>query len=229
MDWEFWVPLIFNFAGLVLAYKQLRLMQPQAQHSATSWPTVKRYWPVMACFIFMMGSWLPYYAATTNNQAHVGTVAPTYQGRILTKWGTGPDRTCEASLNGQLLMKHKDDYGVVVACGFKNSTIDRLEDTEISVSSVFTIWPGAIEISIPLSQQMSKAFNDRVDHANKQAKDSGNKTAQLNASIWFEVILLPRTVNTLDIHKLADVARLGGQIPSLGIIKPFPLAPKDGQ
>lgn len=108
-------------------------------------------------------------------------------------------------------MKYKDakeTFGVSVVCGFKNQEIDKLENTDISVSSVFTIRPGPIEISTRFSQQMAKTWHDRVEHSNKQAKDLRQEYAHLKTSVWFELILLPKSVNPLDIHM--DFPRFSG-------------------
>jgi hypothetical protein len=124
-------------------------------------------------------------------------------------WGTQPPTTqCTAAINGSQLMQWKEEYHVVLVCGFGDPTKDRLEDARITISRPFTVSDGAISISAPYSSAM-------IDGLRETAAPVFKATPKANAVeiyLWFRIALIRKDSDLSNIHRLSDVARNGGQL-----------------
>lgn len=131
---------------------------------------------------------------------------------LVKAWGNnGP--LCTALIDTVPLWKVRDKYRYAVACGIVDGTVDRHEDSRISVSALFNIRNGPVMINFPHRPAMAEALQKDHDERLKAFKPPPKGSAAVtNANIWYEVLLLPPSINTADIHRLTDVARYGGRV-----------------
>lgn len=201
MDWTFWLPLTVNFIGLLLTYVQIRMMKQQMSKVKNRPSNLKVYWPVFLMLLFMVGVWIPY-VATAKPKAN----------RIIVAWGV--PGACGGVINTVPLMPYNDGFGVAMICGVENHGIDRVEDQRITVTPVFTITGGDLPIQTAYSKGMADAIQEFRDRVLKDISPAMREQASANitVSLWHQVVLLPKNVNTADIHKVSDVKRNGGKL-----------------
>ncbi len=102
----------------------------------------------------------------------------------------------------------------MLVCGVANPAKDKYEDRSISISQPFTIVEGRIEIDLPYTAEMIKASEEYVaDHAKSSHPSRGGApNLPLLGSFWNEWVLIPKSVNVMDIKKLSDVDAYKGKI-----------------
>jgi hypothetical protein len=151
-------------------------------------------------------------AANADLTRSVTTNAPT-RASALVSWGGDAPRRCQAQLDRSALMEYARTYEVAVACGARLANLDRFTDPGITLSEKYTLADGStITISVPASPTMASALLNFV--RSEQAKLPLERRPQMrvNLSMWYEVLLIPKTVSIGDIRTLADLARLGGMV-----------------
>jgi hypothetical protein len=125
---------------------------------------------------------------------------------LFTLWGGGPTSSCTSMVDGTQLKEWQSDYSVVIFCGVSDPTLDRLEDTRITMSRPFHIVPSSISVSAPFSPAMVEGFRSEVAPmfaANPQATGMSN-------FLWYQAAVIPKTCDPSNIHRLSDVGRNGG-------------------
>ena len=132
------------------------------------------------------------------------------------KWGFDIHRGCEATVERNNLREFAREYDVAVMCGFSAATVDRYEDTNVTLSRAVPLNPGEITFLTPVSKEMS-AFGDSELRKALEALQASSPTLVLkggvaNFPVWFELVLIPKGATATNIHKLSDVTRLGGKM-----------------
>ena len=130
---------------------------------------------------------------------------------VITEWGGGALGGCRARVNGEALQKFARDYDVLLVCGVVRDGIDRLADTGITISNRFTIDSRQFLIEMNTSAPMIKAILDLATTVPKPQTLPG-QTLQVNVTVWYEVVLIPRDLNVALVHNLSDVERLNGKL-----------------
>ncbi len=119
------------------------------------------------------------------------TSTPPVISQTLTSWGR--DRAgCVGQVQGSALGRWRGDYDVYLACGVVDPTVDKFNESNISISQPFKIESTPISIAVPYSPDMR------------------NQMQQGMPPLWFEIVLLPKHVNVGDVRKLSDIKSLGG-------------------
>lgn len=155
-------------------------------------------------------------AAITWEVAHRVTQSSTVhtvEGPIILGWGSdGP--FCAGVLDGSRLFNFRDKYAVALACALEDETLDKYENTKITVSLPFTIHSGPIPITVAHRPAMAEEIKKRSEQAWKQLRLPKGTPGVNIGRTWYEVILLPKGTDTADIRKLSDVRRHGGKVLS---------------
>jgi len=128
---------------------------------------------------------------------------------LIFAWGTdGP--LCKAGVNLAPLWKLRDKYGVAIACGLDDGTVDRSEDKRITISALFNIQNGALMMNAPYRPAMAQAVQKQIEEERKQ-RNLGSD-AYVTTKTWYELIVLPKSTDPSNIHQLSDVRRYGGRV-----------------
>lgn len=123
---------------------------------------------------------------------------------------------CNALVDVAQLISYKDKYSVVLVCGLPDSTIDRLEDTRITVTKPFSIRLGdPVVMSAPYSESMLIEMKARFDQQLRGLSLKKGETVTFLFSKWSEIVLVPTGTNMSAIQRLSDIPRVGGKILSL--------------
>jgi hypothetical protein len=115
--------------------------------------------------------------------------------RVLLEWGAHGSPDCYAVLDSSRLLTFKKKYDVGLICGYADSSTDKLTNTSISVSQLFTIVPGRITISAKASDGMMARIHPGT-----------------TMTRWHEAVLLPKGFDMTKIMTLNDVMKAGGKI-----------------
>lgn len=199
MDWDykFWVTLIVSLYAAYLATKQVKLMQQQSGMPPKN--RLASYWPILIMFLLFLGVWAPYFLFP--NQP---------VNRTQTTIGMGPD-SCDAEIDTTFFLKYREDYKIALVCGVANEAKDKYEDRSISISQPFTIVEGRIKIHVPYTPEMIRTSREYVaDYGKSSHPEKPN--LPLLGSFWNEWILIPKSVNVIDIKKLSDIDTYKGKI-----------------
>jgi len=134
-------------------------------------------------------------------------------GVLLTVYATGSvpnvilsyartDAGCQAAVDTSRLTSFKNDFRLVIACGIGDPAIDQFEETNISISSPFTINPGGTIILAPYSSTMEATLKAR---------------GQNPTVLWFYAVLVPKDVDLSKISHLSEIQKQGGKIVAPGL------------
>jgi hypothetical protein len=126
----------------------------------------------------------------------------------ITTWRGGQLLACMVTVNGASLMAFRRDYRVVMLCGTGRDDRDRLSDRAITVSDAFAIDPHDFVIEEAVSGPMRVLLADLAAKASRPTPDPGRLHEE---ALWYELALLPESVNPLAVDTVADVERLGGR------------------
>lgn len=129
--------------------------------------------------------------------------------QVLGKWGGGVEM-CDATIIGSRLSTWDNKYRVALVCGFQDPKIDCLDDTRITVSRLFRIKSTPIFITADYSKAMTDGIKVMTDEMVKGAPKGSQMTVHWGN--WYQVVVVPDTLETSDIHRLSDVTRLGGAL-----------------
>ncbi len=150
---------------------------------------------------------------------------PFLRGQLIIGSGSGPNVTSN-TLNGAALADFRREYKVALVCGLRDDSVDKFEDTRISTSAAFTITANEMEVLIPYQAPMLDVLNASLVRTVEQIEAQRTKPGfrhkrkpkhlLLNYQIttWTETVLLPKSVDPVNIHKLSDVRIHGGKILS---------------
>ena len=115
-------------------------------------------------------------------------------------WGRAPD-SYYAFVNSHALLEYKDTFKFMLILSVPYSDVDRMTDTRIAKSKMFTITGDTIMIGIPITQL------PRV------SAPSGKKIGDtFDATIMYNIVVLPKNNSEDLIKSLADVGNSGGKI-----------------
>lgn len=149
-------------------------------------------------------------------EARDSPATPLSDGISFAGWGTTEDRHgCTALLDVSKMPRGlRDEFEVAVACGFVDPTIDRLKDSRITISRLFTP-VNAITISMAFSKAMADGLKADQELALEKVPvpPRGSTTnVQLTNLIWMIPVLLPKGFDTSQIRTLRDIQTHGGKI-----------------
>jgi hypothetical protein len=111
----------------------------------------------------------------------------------LPQWGDSPPNIIYGVTPGTDMGAAKGQYHFVLVARIDNPTVDQNEDTTIVKSVAYNIKNESTMLAIPVSQEFLKQVSP----------------ARI---VYVSLLLLPGTVQPAQIHKLADVEKLGGGI-----------------
>jgi hypothetical protein len=135
---------------------------------------------------------------------------------LFTHWDTD-GTACNATINGSKIIDRQDKYRVALICGFLDPTVDYLNDSRITITKGMNIHGGFIVFSADYSEEMADglAANIRKSQAKKPPLPSPLPPGfgiETRWSTWYAAVLLPKDVDTSEIHSLSDVTERGGTI-----------------
>lgn len=137
-------------------------------------------------------------------------------GRALIVWGTNAGSDCEGTIDGTQLSKWSAVYRVALVCGIQDLSIDRLQDTRITITRFFGIETYSMPVVAPYTEEMR---NIVIEHARLRLanlKPAKGKAISFQDVSWYQLILLPTDADSSSIHCLADVTRSGGILLDTG-------------
>jgi hypothetical protein len=117
---------------------------------------------------------------------------------VISGWGPAPGG-CTAAVQMNKLTTFRDTYKVALVCGIIDRARDMMEDDRVTISSLFTIVPGAIQIQAQHKADLVAFFSAP------------------NQQMWFEAILLPEGTDIARITRLSDVKKYKGKILHEGL------------
>jgi hypothetical protein len=152
--------------------------------------------------------------ATTGTVSSVASTGDE-TGLLIVGWGPTQDGSgCSAVVNAaKLPMAFKDKFDIALVCGYANPTVDRLKDTRISVSSLFTPQE-VLQITLPFSDAMTDfiAKDEQTTIEKLQPRPTKGTVLAVQHVVWFKAILVPKGMDRTNIQKLSDVLASGGKI-----------------
>ena len=93
----------------------------------------------------------------------------------------------------KLPAEFKDKYDIALVCGFNDPNVDKLKDTRISLSAMFTP-----QVPLQISQPFTKNMADALASEQRAALEklnprlaTGTPVGVMNF-IWFKLVLLPK-------------------------------------
>jgi hypothetical protein len=162
-DYTFWVPLggtlLSIIAGGTGAYYQWKgvqlqqLAQPPAKGKAKAikerekvlLPKWYRLWlPHVVMLVLVIALWVPWLARPNAVE----------RPPIIHAWGAPNVMTCSMQIDASVLVKKFGKDNVAIICGISDATIDKWEDTRITVSNPYSIRPEILSIVTPTSASM---------------------------------------------------------------------------
>jgi hypothetical protein len=198
MDYKFWITFSINLAGVLLVWRQLRIMKREVP-ALPSPRSAKRlkveqqlarklYVPVFVMVGLVLLSWLPYVIAPRQAIA-----TPVVMG-----W-TGAENGCVAVVDTSSMVRVKDRDRLFLACSILDPTVDPMEDNRIAISKPFNITGGAVQISILYGPS-----------------DPIVKVAKVGSQTKITAFLLPKSEDGSVVRRLSDIAKAGGEVVDFG-------------
>lgn len=165
----------------------------------------KRYWPLLAMILVMIGTWASRWYSPTVAERGLFISYSTQGG------SANLPKTCDATFDGAALESYQHDFKAALVCGIGDPTIDPFKNTAIAVSQPFSIQQGPMTVSTPFSNAMA---NHVAAHLTSAVTGiSKGSMATESFELWFQVIVMPNSgCDIADIHELADVTRCGGRL-----------------
>ena len=171
LDWG-WIVIIFS--GIVWAFF--------APRTVTDKTKVNAGLAVAAAVLAFMGGIL----ITTQSRASVPN--------ILTAWGSS-FQDCGGQVDTTKLVGFKNKYHLVMVCGVSNPRVDPYEDTQIAITTPFTITGQLTTMDTGIGK-MSEILD---------AVPVGT-----GVSVWHSIALLPMSVEASEIKRVSDFEKRGG-------------------
>jgi hypothetical protein len=195
---------------IIIALMIVEMIRTERHNAAVERGEVRQrrpYWPWIVMALLAVVMWIPVYLTYTGTQQQ----SKTKGADILVNWGTGADNGwCQGIVDGAQLAGYQDKYRIALVCGMSDPTIDRISDTRITISQLFTIQPQLIGITAPFSQTMSDAVKKNLEQAIKTRMPPAGGIVTVSWYPWYQVVLLPVGADPSDIHRLSDVSHYGG-------------------
>jgi len=151
---------------------------------------------------------------------------------VVAAWGPALNG-CQILVDTSRLGTFRDKYYLVGICGLTDATIDKLQQTGITISKSFTITPGGVTIFAPYSPEMARTVNQGVMPTAVPATTSSGAPPPSGAgagtgsgmvlapgsavtvpSMWYQPVLVPKDADLSKITTLSDVKKQGGKILS---------------
>jgi hypothetical protein len=145
---------------------------------------------------------------------------------IIQQWSATPTG-CVGLIDAAKLKQFSTKYNVALFCGIGDAAVDKITDNTVAISAPFTIVPGAIVI-----EAKGKGFADKLQPPQLQPQTSPPpqppsppllppqaQLVQVQQTVWFEAVIIPKNVDMSAIHNLADVKRYGGKIMREGLFE----------
>jgi len=134
------------------------------------------------------------------------TLAPE---RAITSWKGGELSACTVTLKGADLADYVPEYNVVMVCGVGRGDRDRLTDRAVTVSDATAIQPNDFEIEEAVSGPMRVLLAELVDR--NRPRRPPDWEYRHEEALWYELVLLPKSVDALAVATMADLERFGGR------------------
>ena len=125
---------------------------------------------------------------------------------MIQSYGAGAPEQCHAAISGARLATFAERFSAVLICGITRPNTDRLTDTSITVSNPFSIEPVFV-IGVPSSPSMKGVLARFPRPVNIP------RGARLSMQLvtWYEIALVPKGLDLVAVHSLADIERVGGK------------------
>ncbi len=127
----------------------------------------------------------------------------------ITSWKGGQSQTCTVTVNGASLADDVPMYNVVMVCGVGRGDRDRLTDRAITVSDATVIQPRDFVIEEAVSGPMRVLLEELAGRDRSSSPPDAQRVHE--EALWYELVLLPTSVDALAVSTIADVERLGGR------------------
>ena len=114
--------------------------------------------------------------------------------KVLMRWTVGDVNRCSSTVDTNRLMTFATNYKLAVVCLAPNQTVDILENDDITVSNLYTIIQGGIDVVPQTDPRLKVALSK-----------NGN-------TIDYFAVIVPSGITKEKITKLQDVISLGGKI-----------------
>lgn len=134
---------------------------------------------------------------------------PRSRGDAITAWGADAG-TCSAHAIGSALVSYRDKYNVALVCGFSVEGRDRYADEGVTFTPSAAIRNEIIPLVAPWSSLAQKTYHDTVEAISPAPKVG--LWQRVTFYEWYQLVLLPKTVDSRNVRNLASVASFGGQI-----------------
>jgi len=150
------------------------------------------------------------YAADVSDR--LGWIKLTETGDVVTSWGVmnnevtsrgvmNNDRVFYIAVNSRLLRDYQKDYKMMEIVQIQYTNIDRMTDTDIEKSVLYTITGDPMIVALTLSSP---------SHLRGSMPNAGIDKSELSTS--FILVVVPGDLSPEQIRSLSDVDRLGGKI-----------------
>jgi hypothetical protein len=239
-DYTFWVPLfitliatVATIIGAVGQWRGVHLMKQQIQEALEAastprgktkaavqlplMPTPPKWYKIYLPHLIMLGLiialWIPW-MANSRHKDHPP---------VMVGWGSTDPRVCTGMVNGAALTPKFERYNLILVCGIDDGTVDKFEDTRISVSNPYNIRAELLNIVIAVSPQMGEGISKITGHPwppsnipipAPSPKKGNLSIVALPIPEWYETAVIPKGTNLGDIRKLSDISRVGGFVLS---------------
>lgn len=174
----------------------------------TDQDTTQRY--TQALIVLVICTWATLIAMFSYEIYHRYVV--TEATRVFTGWGGGVGTLCSATIDGSKLVDWKETDRVALICGVTDPTVDQMEDTRITITQPFTIQLQQMVMTASYSKEMADFLNGLLDQPRKTAPPPPGMETLIQWSSWYQLVLLPKEVDTSAIHSLSDVTRRAGKV-----------------
>jgi len=149
-----------------------------------------RYWPLAGMAVLIIAAWVPYFLRIGEPERVMALQA----------WGGMPDG-CYVVVDGNKLQHYSEKYNIYLACGLSNPALDQGQDTEIAISSPFTIAKDPIAIKATYPSILLDKF-----------KTLATSNPPQPSSLWHTIFLFPKKGDISRIKRTADVREFGGKL-----------------
>jgi len=113
------------------------------------------------------------------------------------------------TVDGASLTDFSAAYNVAMVCGVGRDDRDRASDRAITVSDATAIRPETFSIEEVVSGPMHVLLAELARQTGSTSPPNPNRVHE--EALWYELVLLPKHIDTLDVATMADVERLGGR------------------
>jgi hypothetical protein len=146
-------------------------------------------------------------------QQVLGVVVDPY---LFLSYGADAEKACSATLDGSPLNRLSNKYRIALICGIVDPSVDKWQDTRITISPAFTIQTSALTIQVFHSKSAATAIQHLIAVQARSIPTAAKKIIGIQWTMWYQAILLPNNVSPKQTHCLLDVRQMGGVIVDPG-------------